>query len=207
MEHRPVFKTFAEAEGLKEWALWVYTGLALIFYGHAAQPTRLARRKALEILSVDCANVKRIYRQAALDFFPRTREDAANPEYQANAVAINGAYEKRQQGSCRPATRNRSLSEEVAEEVKKEAEEEEPEAEEEEPEAEEEEPEAEEEAPPKFSIGERLFQWVKWTSVGIGLGGTTLYVAKECRKVGRKRIPHPASPGRRNRRAYSLDSE
>ena len=59
----------------------------------------------------------------------------------------------------------------------------------------------------EFNIGQRLFQWVKWTSVGIGLGGTTLYVAKECHKVGRKRIPHPASPGRRNRRAYSSDSE
>lgn len=71
------------------------------------------------------------------------------------------------------------------------SEEEEEEDSEEEPE---EESEEEEEEPPKFRIGERLFQWVKYTGVGLGLGGATLYMANECRKPMKSRLPHPSSP-------------
>jgi hypothetical protein len=211
---RPVFKTFEAAEGPKGWARWTLVMLMIAFRGQAVQPTREARRIALDILSEqDCKRVRVSYRQAALRLFPRTREQMSDPQKQADAVVINGAYEKRQEGSCK---RQRTLSEETIDEVKKEFEEPKEQAEEEpkeqaEEEAEEEaEQEAEEEAEeepkenPKeeaeFSIGQRLFQWVKWTSAGIGLGGTTLYMAKECQKPSRgERKRHPSSPGRQTR--------
>jgi hypothetical protein len=211
---RPVFKTFEAAEGLTGWALWTLAMLMIAFRGQAVQPSSQARRIALDILSEqDCKRVRVSYRQAALRLFPRTREQMSDPQKQADAVVINGAYEKRQEGSCK---RQRTLSEETIDEVKKEFEEPKEQAEEEpkeqaEEEAEEEaEQEAEEEAEeepkenPKeeaeFSIGQRLFQWVKWTSAGIGLGGTTLYMAKECQKPSRgERKRHPSSPGRQTR--------
>lgn len=211
---RPVFKTFEAAEGLKGWALWTLAMLMIAFRGQAVQPSSQARRIALDILSEqDCKRVRVSYRQAALRLFPRTREQMSDPQKQADAVVINGAYEKRQEGSCK---RQRSLSEETIDEVKKEfkepKEQAEEEAEQEVDEEVEEEPKEEPKEKPKenpkenpkeeaeFNIGQRLFQWVKWTSAGIGLGSTTLYMAKECQKPSRgERKRHPSSPGRQTR--------
>lgn len=209
MEDKPVFRTFESSEGLKEWALWAFTSLAIIFEGQAIKPTRLARQQALAILSEpDCRVVRATYRKAALDFFPRTREDTADPQMQANAVVINGAYKKRQEGSCRRrATTSTDSKENAAADPQPEAPPEEPEASPEEPEA----PTGEEESPTAeegitFSVGKRLFQWVKWSALGVGLGGTTLYVSKECtkHKPGR-RLRRVRSVGRLTR--YSSDSQ
>ena len=143
----PTFKTFVNSE--PSWKAWVTAALLAFrpYESGAASPG--ARKAAREILKMkDCDEMKKLYHQAALEFFPRTVAQANNAEFQDNAVGINKAYEIRTRGSCsRENRRNRKRTQEEPEEPKEEEPEEPKEEEQEEQEEEEQEEQEQEEEP------------------------------------------------------------
>jgi len=94
---KPVFKTFADAEGFKEWAILAFTAAMLVVRGEGLEPTVRAASWARTILSADCNSYKKIYKQAALKYHPDRRKDV---DTTADMALINSAYEKRQTRAC-----------------------------------------------------------------------------------------------------------
>lgn len=94
---KPVFKTFADAEGFKEWAILAFTAAMLVVRGEGLEPTVRAQDAARTILSADCNSYKKIYKQAALKYHPDRRKDV---DTTADMALINSAYEKRQTRAC-----------------------------------------------------------------------------------------------------------
>jgi hypothetical protein len=176
----PTFKTFVNSE-----PKWKAAFVALMAALSEATSLSLGARKAAQkiLKEPDCGEMRTLYRQSALKYFPRTLKETEDPQMQEDAVAITRAYDLRKQNSCSRGNRERTHEEPNGEE--KEEEEEHEETEEEEAE------ETEEENPAYFSDGNAVYSWVKTTIVGVGF----VYAAKQVSAPGGGRpLPCPRSP-------------
>ena len=177
----PTFKTFVNSE--PKWkSLFVALMAAL---SEATSLSVGARKAAQNILNEpDCGDMRSLYRQSALKYFPRTLKETEDTQMQEDAVAITNAYDLRKQNSCRRRNPERTHEEhEEKEEEHEETEEEEAE-------------ETEEEEAEEFSDGNTVYRWVKTTIVGVGFYYAAKQVSASAPGGGRP-LPCPPSPRHR----------
>ena len=198
---RPVFKTFASAEGLKEWALRAFAMAMFVLRGQGLEPSPEAQQTAKSILQADCNDFKSLYRTAALEYHPDKNNDS-DSDTTADMALINDVYEQRKaRGGCEKSNLRQTKTSEKPKKSKPEK--------------------------PKKSKPKKPKTSEKWKKTrrktkeandegismgqvlaGVCLGAVVGSVAKECHKPRHsERSPPPSSPGRRTRRTYSSDSE
>lgn len=206
---RPVFKTFESAEGLKEWALWVFAMAMFVLRGQGLEPSPEAQHTAKTILQADCNDFKSLYREAALKYHPDKNNDN-DSDTTADMALINDVYEQRKaRGGCEKSNLRQTKTSEKPKKSKPEKPKKPKKS------------KPEKTKPKKPKTSEKRKKTRRKTKeanddgismgqvvAGVCLGAVVGSVAKECRR-GRhsERSPHPSSPGRRTRRTYSSDSE
>ena len=175
---KPVFKTFADAEGFKEWAILAFTAAMLVVRGEGLEPTVRAQDAARTILSADCNSYKKIYKQAALKYHPDRRKDV---DTTADMALINSAYEKRQTRACPKRKLRQQKMPKSKSRPKRQSK-----------------SRSKPEKRTDLSMGQAV--------AGLLVGGIVGYTAKECKKSRGKRQPRPPSPGRRKRPVWDSSS-
>jgi len=198
---RPVFKTFASAEGLKEWALRAFAMAMFVLRGQGLEPSPEAQQTAKSILQADCNDFKSLYRTAALEYHPDKNNDS-DSDTTADMALINDVYEQRKaRGGCEKSNLRQTKTSEKPKKSKpekpKKSKPKKPKTSEKRKKTRRKTKEANDEG---ISMGQVL--------AGVCLGAVVGSVAKECHKPRHsERSPPPSSPGRRTRRTYSSDSE
>ena len=179
----PTFKTFVNSE-----PKWKAAFVALMAALSEATSLSLGARKAAQniLKEPDCGEMRTLYRQSALKYFPRTLKDTEDTQMQEDAVAITRAYDLRKQNSCSRGKRGGTHEEPKGEEKEEEHEETE----------EEEAEETEEEEAAYFSDGNAVYSWVKTTIVGVGFYYAAKQVSASAPGGGRP-LPCPSSPRHR----------
>jgi outer membrane biosynthesis protein TonB len=220
---RPVFKTFASAEGLKEWALWVFAMAMFVLRGQGLEPSPEAQQTAKSILQADCNDFKSLYREAALKYHP-DKNNGNGSDTTADMALINDVYEQRKaRGGCEKSNLRQTKTSEKPKKSKpekpKKSKKSKPEKPKKPKKSKPEKPKKSKPKKPKTSekrkktrrkTKEANDDGISMGQVlaGVCLGAVVGSVAKECHKPRHsERSPPPSSPGRRTRRTYSSDSE
>lgn len=210
---RPVFKTFESAEGLKEWALWVFAMAMFVLRGQGLEPSPEAQQSAKSILQANCNDFKSLYREAALKYHPDKNNES---DTTADMALINDVYEQRKaRGGCEKSNLRQTKTSEKPKKSKPEKPKKPKKPKSEKPKKPK---KSKPEKPKKSEKRKKTRRKTKEANddgismgqvlAGVCLGAVVGNVAKECHKPRHsERIPHPSSPGRRTRRTYSSDSE